>query len=70
MTLADLSRAVPAIVPLALHGCDPFAVLRAVRDGEVVFADPAYGKRNCSIGRSDQSRFSPLPATEDNVVFA
>ncbi|MGE5268883.1 MAG: C39 family peptidase [Thiohalocapsa sp.] len=49
LTIADLQGMLPAIVPLELYRGDHFVVVRAVRDGEVFFADPAFGNRSLSL---------------------
>jgi uncharacterized protein len=55
MILEDLPAKLPAIVPLQLHGYDHFVVVREVRDGEVIFADPAYGKRRLSVAAFERA---------------
>jgi uncharacterized protein len=45
MTMQDLPEFLPAIVPVHIHGYDHFVVVRGIRDGKVLFADPAFGKR-------------------------
>ncbi len=62
MSFADLLDVLPAIVPVQFHGYDHFVVVRAVRNGEVFFADPAYGKRTMSVGRFER-------AWEQKVAF-
>jgi predicted double-glycine peptidase len=39
----------PAIVPIRIHGYNHFVVVRAIRDGNVHFADPAYGNRRMTL---------------------
>jgi uncharacterized protein len=63
MSFNDLLNFIPSIVPVKFHGYDHFVVVRAVRDGEVVFADPAYGRRTMSIADFDR-------AWEQKLVFA
>jgi hypothetical protein len=43
MSLADLTRHLPSIVPVDFNGYDHFIVVMAVRDGRVIFADPSFG---------------------------
>ena len=62
MSLGDLLGMLPAIVPVQFHGYDHFVVVRAVRDGEVFFADPAYGRRSISVARFER-------AWEQKVAF-
>lgn len=49
MTIEQLSRMAPAIVPTHLGGYDHFVVFRGVRQGRVLLADPAYGNRTISV---------------------
>jgi len=49
MTFDDLLKLLPAIVPLELRQGDHFVVVRGTRDGELVFADPAFRKRTLAI---------------------
>ena len=62
MSFGDLPALLPAIVPVQFHGYDHFVVVRAIRDGEVFFADPAYGRRTMSVGRFER-------AWEQKVAF-
>lgn len=62
MGFPDLTSMLPAIVPVRFHGYDHFVVVRAVRDGEVYFADPAYGRRSLSVGSFER-------AWEQKVAF-
>jgi uncharacterized protein len=48
-TLADLRKMVPAIVPVEFHGYEHFVVVRHIAREQVVFADPAYGKRTLPV---------------------
>jgi uncharacterized protein len=45
MTLADLDRSAPAIVPIRRHGFPHFVVYRGRRDDRVLIADPSFGNR-------------------------
>lgn len=51
MTLEDLERAAPAIVPINNHGYNHFVVFRGVSGDRVVLADPGFGNRSMSIDR-------------------
>lgn len=62
MSLDDLPEYLPAIVPVRFHGYDHFVVVRAIQDGDVIFADPAYGRRALSVRRFDE-------AWEQKVAF-
>jgi predicted double-glycine peptidase len=62
MKFDDLLDMLPAIVPVRFHGYDHFVVVRAVRGGEVHFADPAYGRRSMSVARFER-------AWEQKVAF-
>jgi hypothetical protein len=55
MTLQDLQSMLPAIVPVQFHGYDHFIVVRGIREDEVFFADPAYGRRSISIAKFEQA---------------
>lgn len=62
MSLDDLAGMLPAIVPVRFHGYDHFVVVRQLRDGNVFFADPAYGRRVMAAARFDA-------AWEQKVAF-
>jgi hypothetical protein len=49
LTVQDLVRLLPAIVPVQFRRDAHFIVVRGVRDGEVLFADPAFGNRTLPI---------------------
>lgn len=55
LTLSDLKGMLPSIVPVQLHGYDHFVVVRAVRDGVVLFADPSFGNRKLPIAEFEQA---------------
>lgn len=55
LTLEDLLRMLPAIIPIEFHGYDHFVVVREAREGQVFFADPAYGRRTVSIPAFEQA---------------
>jgi uncharacterized protein len=55
MTLDDLSSQLPAIVPVDFHGYEHFVVVRQVRDGQVLLADPAYGRRTLAVPAFDRA---------------
>lgn len=48
VTMEDLTRMLPAIVPVEFNGYDHFVVVRRVGEGAVDFADPAFGGRTVS----------------------
>jgi predicted double-glycine peptidase len=54
LSFMDLSNMAPAIVPVHIHGYDHFVVFRGVREGDVLFADPAYGNRSLPIPEFDR----------------
>jgi uncharacterized protein len=47
-------RLLPAIVPVQFRRDAHFIVVRGVRDGEVLFADPAFGNRTLPIATFEQ----------------
>jgi predicted double-glycine peptidase len=49
MTLADLEKLGPAIVPVVLDRYPHFVVFRALNGGRVLIADPAYGNRSVEV---------------------
>lgn len=51
VSLEALVEMAPAIVPIDSHGYDHFVVFRGVRRGEVVLADPAFGRRTMPVER-------------------
>jgi predicted double-glycine peptidase len=53
LTLADLAEMSPAIVPIQIHGYNHFVVVRGVHEGDVHFADPAFGNRHMTVERFD-----------------
>jgi uncharacterized protein len=55
VSLEDLSKMLPAIVPVQFHGYDHFIVVRKIGGGTVSFADPAYGLRTASIPAFQQA---------------
>jgi uncharacterized protein len=55
MTLDDLSSRLPAIVPVDFHGYEHFVVVRQLRDGQVLLADPAYGQRTLAVPAFDRA---------------
>ena len=54
LSFMDLLNMAPAIVPVHIHGYDHFVVFRGVREGDVLFADPAYGNRSLPIPEFDR----------------
>ncbi len=64
MTVEDLAQEKTAgIVPIKAKGVDHFVVVRAVVDGHVVIADPAFGNMTMRV-----DRFQKL--WKDGIVFA
>jgi predicted double-glycine peptidase len=55
VSFQHLVKMLPAILPIKVHGYDHFVVVRSIRDGEVHFADPSYGRRKMSVTRFDQA---------------
>lgn len=55
LSLDDLLALAPAIVPVTFHGFDHFVVVRGVRGGDVVLADPAFGRRSVRISRFERA---------------
>ena len=55
VSFADLTGMLPAIVPLHIYGYDHFVVVRRVVDGEVLFADPAFGNRGLEIAAFEEA---------------
>jgi predicted double-glycine peptidase len=49
LSFQDLLGLVPAIVPVRFRGIDHFIVVRGLQAGEVLFADPAFGRRTLPI---------------------
>lgn len=49
MTLADLAKLGPAIVPVVLERYPHFVVFRALSGDRVLIADPAYGNRSVEV---------------------
>jgi hypothetical protein len=49
VTMHDLETMLPAIVPLEFNWGDHFVVVRRIADGNVFFADPAFGNRTQSV---------------------
>ena len=55
LTLEDLDvLAMPAIVPVRIHGLDHFVVLRDIIGGHVVIGDPAFGNLTMPVKRFKQ----------------
>jgi len=49
MTLADLAKLGPAVVPVVLDRYPHFVVFRALSGDRVLIADPAYGNRSVEV---------------------
>lgn len=49
VTIKQLVKLAPAIVPTVIGGYPHFVVFRGVREGRVLLADPAYGNRTMSV---------------------
>ena len=49
LTLDDLGKFGPTLVPLKLKGYNHFVVFKGISDGHVLFADPAFGNRRISL---------------------
>jgi hypothetical protein len=55
VSLDSLAGMLPAIVPIHIHGYNHFVVVRAIRDGKVHFADPAYGNRRMTLAAFERA---------------
>ncbi len=51
VTLDELRRLRPAIVPIRLHGYNHFVVFRGILGGNVLLGDPAFGNRTLPLHR-------------------
>ena len=51
LDMAHLARLAPAIVPTLIGGYDHFVVVRGVREGHVLLADPGFGNRTMTVER-------------------
>lgn len=49
LTLQDLQKFGPTLVPLKLNGYDHFVVFKGVSEGDVHIADPAFGNRRLTV---------------------
>jgi len=49
LDLAHLARMAPAIVPTVMAGLDHFVVVRGIREGHVLLADPGFGNRTLTV---------------------
>lgn len=55
MTLEDLIKKAPIMVPIASNGYKHFVVFRGQMGNRVLLADPAYGNRTMLIGKFERS---------------
>ena len=55
VSMKDLAGMLPAIVPVQFNGYDHFVVVRHVRDADVEFADPAFGRRTVSAAAFEEA---------------
>jgi uncharacterized protein len=55
LSLEELAAMAPAIVPVTFHGFDHFVVFRRIHGGDVVLADPAFGRRSMRISRFERA---------------
>ncbi|HYC48212.1 MAG TPA: C39 family peptidase [Burkholderiales bacterium] len=73
LTVANVGKLTPLIVPVRTDGYDHFVVLRGIAGGAAILADPAFGNRkvpldefariwNGSIGFVVRARGEPAPA--------
>src|SRR5262249_40664713 len=51
LDILALARLAPAIVPTVVGGNNHFVVVRGVREGHVLLADPAFGNRTMTVER-------------------
>jgi uncharacterized protein len=55
LSVEDVLAMAPAIVPVRFNGYDHFVVLRGARGGEVLLADPAFGRRSMRISAFERA---------------
>jgi predicted double-glycine peptidase len=55
LTLENLRKLAPLIVPVNLDGYDHFVVFRGVTAGRAVLADPAYGNRTLALAEFEKA---------------
>jgi predicted double-glycine peptidase len=60
LTMSDLIRYAPIIVPISVHGYQHFVVFRGVLNDRVLLADPAFGNRAMSRSRFEET-WLPFP---------
>lgn len=49
LSMRDIPARAPLIAPLSINGYNHFVVVIGVRDGRVMIADPAFGRRELSL---------------------
>lgn len=54
LTLEDLVRRAPALVPIRTHGYNHFVIFRGQRGNRVLLADPAFGNRTMTVERFER----------------
>jgi len=54
LTLDDLVRRAPALVPIRTHGYNHFVIVRGQRGNRVLLADPAFGNRTMTVERFER----------------
>src|SRR5262249_19105247 len=54
LTVDNLRKFAPVIVPVNLEGYDHFVIFRGVAAGRVVLADPAYGNRTVALAEFER----------------
>lgn len=60
LTMSDLAKYAPIIVPISVHGYQHFVVFRGVLNDRVLLADPAFGNRTMSRSRFEKA-WLPFP---------
>lgn len=51
LSIEDLVKFGPTIVPIRVHGYNHFVIFRGLEDGHVLLADPAFGNRRMTLDR-------------------
>ena len=55
MSIADLVRRAPILVPINIRGYNHFVVFRGKLDDRVLLADPAWGNRTMTLGEFERA---------------
>jgi len=54
LDIAQLAKLAPAIVPTVMAGNNHFVVVRGIRDGHVIIADPGFGNRTMTVAAFEE----------------